>query len=146
MRMNKQGTPGLPWPGWCFVALAVPTFYMPLAYLALAIWAVSNLFVGEGNDLRGWMMSAIQPALYVTLAMWPVYVVWLGVSRVLSWREKGYWLFMVVVPNMIGMPLFYVFMVRRYLGLEGRMGLGNGHRNALMAYLKATGKDHSPTE
>lgn len=118
--MKKGNTCGLPLPKWCFVTLAVPTFYMPLSYLALAVCVISRMVAGQVGDPPEWMMNAIHPAVYVTFAMWPLYVAWLILSKRLNWREKGWWLFIVVFLNMVGMPMFYVLMVRRYLGIEGR--------------------------
>jgi len=54
--------------------------------------------------------------------MWTVYVAWVGLSTRLSLHEKGRWLLIVILLNMFGMPMFYVFMCRRYLGMEGRTG------------------------
>lgn len=112
----------LPLPNWCFVLLGVPTFYMPLAYLALAVWATTGMLTGVAGGPPELMKAAVHPALYVTFAMWPVYIAWVGLSKRLTRREKGMWLFIVILANMVGMPMFYVFMIRRYLGVEGRTG------------------------
>ncbi len=112
----------LPLPVWCYAILGVPTFYMPLAYSVLALWAVSGIFSMVSGGPPDWLLAAIRPALYTTFALWPVYISWVCLSKRLTWREKGVWLFIVIMLNMLGMPLFYVFMIRRYLGIEGRMG------------------------
>jgi len=118
--MNKTDTTRLPRPRWFFLALAVPTFYMPLAYLVLAVWTISGISGGGISDPPAWIVNMIQPAPYVTAALWPVYLTWLGFSKILTWREKGLWLFIVILLNMLGMPMFYIFMIRRHLGVEGR--------------------------
>jgi hypothetical protein len=110
----------LPLPTFCFVAIAVPTFYMPLAYFALAAWVIGGMLSGQMSDPPGWLVVAIEPALNVTFCMWPIYIAWVAISRRLTWKEKTWWLFIVLLMNMVGMPIFYVFMIRRYLGLEGR--------------------------
>ncbi len=110
----------LPLPTLCFVALGLPTFYMPLAYFALAVWVIGGMLAGDLGDLPDWLANPVIPPLAVTFCMWPVYIVWVAISRRLTWKEKAWWLFIVLLMNMVGMPIFFVFMVRRYLGLEGR--------------------------
>ena len=114
--MNKQKAIGLPLPRWCFIILAIPTFYMPLSYIVLFVWALAVMF-GDMFNPPGW----IESALYVTYAMCPVYLAWVCFSKMLTLREKGYWALIVIFLNMIGMPMFYIFMIRRYLGLEGQI-------------------------
>jgi hypothetical protein len=113
---------GLPLPKWCFVLIAVPTFYMPLAYLTFFSWAVGEMFFGKLGRPPEWLAVVIGPAIWTTVVMWPIYVAWVAISRRLTLREKGLWLVIVSLGNMIGMPIFYVFMLRRYLGVEGRTG------------------------
>ncbi len=123
MKELSQTHQKLPLPKWCFILLGIPTFYMPLAYLAVVVWTIGGeMLLGLDCASPKWMMTAIQPALYVTFAMWPVYMAWVLFSKRLAWGEKLLWLFIVIFLNMAGMPMFYVFMIRRYLGLEGRMG------------------------
>jgi len=95
---------------------------MPLAYVAVAVWAVGGMLTGGTGDFPEWMMKAIHPALYMTFGMCPFYIAWVGLSKRLARREKVWWLFIVIVLNMVGMPMFYVFMVRRYIGIERRTG------------------------
>ena len=96
---------------------------MPLAYLAVAVWAIVGMVSGEIKDPPELLMQAVHPALYVTFGMWPIYIAWVGLSKRLARREKAWWLFIVVLLNMAGMPMFYVLMIRRYLGMEGRTGV-----------------------
>lgn len=114
---------GLPLRKWYFILLGVPTFYMPLAYLGVAVWPIVGMLAGEIKDPPELFMRAVHPALYVTFGMWPIYIAWVGLSKRLARREKAWWLFIVVILNMAGMPMFYVFMIRRYFGLEGRTGV-----------------------
>jgi hypothetical protein len=100
------------------VLLALPTFYMPTAYLALAGFVLWNMFVAEARELPAVVKPFIEPALTVTLVLWPFYIAWVGLCRRLSWKEKALWWFLVVFLNMFGMPMFYVFVTRRYLGID----------------------------
>ena len=110
----------LPLPVWCFVLLGVPTFYMLLATLVLFGWGIQGILLDRLGDPPGWLTCGGQVALYVTYVMWPIYIAWVAISRRLTWKEKAWWLFIVLLMNMVGMPIFYVFMIRRYLGMEGR--------------------------
>jgi hypothetical protein len=123
MQENTQNKSELPAPKWCFFLLGVPTFYMPLMYLAtVAIVIFEMLFGIEAEDVPEWVIIATYSAIYVVFMLWPVYIVWVVFSKKLTWREKIFWLFVVTILNMVGMPMFYIFMIRRYLGLEGRIG------------------------
>lgn len=123
MQENTQTKSELNLPKWCFLLLGVPTFYMLSAVLAMVgISIFVMLFGGEAEDIPEWMMIGTYAALDVIIVMWPVYIVWLVFSKRLTRREKVYWLFIVIFLNMVGMPMFYIFMIRRYLGLEGRIG------------------------
>ncbi|MBN1590452.1 MAG: hypothetical protein JW888_13135 [Pirellulales bacterium] len=120
-RNEEIAHPRLPLPRWCFVLLAVPTFYMPLAYLLLIGVAIgSTVFVGHVPRLPAWLGVIAHTALCVTVVMGPVYLLWAALSKRLTWKEKIPWLLMIVLGNMVAMPFFYVFMVRRYLGVEDR--------------------------
>jgi hypothetical protein len=123
MTEEKANNPRLPLPRWCFALLAIPTFYMPLAFLAVIICVLGSMLIGRPEKIPPtWLKVVAEPSLYVTLAMWPIYVAWVAFSKRLTLREKGLWLAIVFFFNMFGMPWFYIFMVRRYLGIEARTG------------------------
>ena len=112
----------LPLPKWVMYILAVPTFYMPLAYLSMVIWATGMmLFWGPSVSLPDWMRDILGLSLYVTYCLCPFYLIWIVVCKKLNWKEKLQWCFIVFLLNMIGMPMFYIFITRRYLGYEGRI-------------------------
>ncbi len=111
----------LPLPVWCFVLLGVPTFYMLPATLVLFGWGIQGILLDRLGDPPGWLACGGQVAIYVTYAMWPVYIAWVLFSKRLTGKEKALWLFLVLFMNMVGMAVFYAFMIRRYLGLEGRV-------------------------
>jgi len=62
-------------------------------------------------------------ACYLTVALLPIYIAWVIFSKQLTAREKLWWVFIVILANMIGMPWFYIFIVRRYLGLENKTNM-----------------------
>jgi hypothetical protein len=123
MQENTQNKSKLPGPKWFFFIIGVPTFYMPLMYLAnVAIVIFGIIFGIEAEDVPELVMAAIYSSLYVCIVMLPVYIVWVVFSKRLAWREKLFWFLFVTIFNMLGMSMFYIFMIRRYLGLEGRIG------------------------
>lgn len=95
---------------------------MPSAYLLMAIWAFVIIIFGDHLDFPDWLTVVCGSSLYVMFALWPVYVLWVMLSKRLHWREKLLWLIFVTLGNMIGMAAFFIFMMRKYLGLEGRTG------------------------
>jgi hypothetical protein len=121
MHDDRQDNSALPLPKWCLVLLAVPTFYMPSVYLAMAVCVLGSMFSGRPLNLPAWLKPFLASSMGVTIAVWPIYVAWVALARRLTLREKGRWLSVVVFFNMLGMPLFYVFMIRRYLGVEARV-------------------------
>ena len=130
---------GWPLPKVFFAALAVPTFYMPLAYAAMAIWVLGSMIRGDFGDFPGWLGPPLLVSIYVTLALWPVYIAWVLLSRQLTWQDKGKWLFIVLILNMLGMPWFYVHMVGQYSGSEERVSPRD--ERAVDALLEQCGTD-----
>ena len=123
MQEKQQTRIGLPLPKWCFVLLGIPTFCLPLVLLALAAWVLAAAMGGRVAEPPDWTGSAAYHCFVaVATAQWLVYLAWIAFSKRLTGREKALWLFAVTYGNVIGMPMFYVFMLRRYLGLEGRTG------------------------
>ena len=121
MPSEEGDNPRLPLPKWFFLLLGVPIFYMPLAWFTSVICVLGCMLIGWPEKIPpAWLAAFAEPSLYVTFAMWPVYVAWVVFSKRLTLREKGLWLAIVVFLNMLGMPWFYIFMVRRYLGIEAR--------------------------
>jgi hypothetical protein len=123
MQEEIENKPGLPLPKWAMIVLAFPTFYMPLAYLIMAVWAIGSILSGYSFDVPDWMMSILEPALYVTFVMWPFYLFWVMMCKRLKRNERVLWLLIVIVANMFGMPMFYIFITRRYQGKEGQTNI-----------------------
>ena len=110
----------LPLPRWLLVLLAPPTFFMPLAYAVLAVWVIGCMLIWGFGELPKWLLGVGIAAIGVTFAMWPVYIVWVLACPDLTRREKVRWLLLMVLLNMFAMPAFYLFIVRRRLGIEVR--------------------------
>jgi len=123
MQEEIENKPGLPLPKWAMIVLAFPTFYMPLAYLIMAVWAIGSILFGYSFDVPDWMRSILESALYVTYVMWPFYLFWVMMCKRLKRNEKVLWLLIVIVANMFGMPMFYIFITRRYQGKEGQTNI-----------------------
>jgi hypothetical protein len=123
--MPENPPASLPLPKWCFVLLGALTFHLYLVIYGIVYNAMVVIFkvVGEVWYPPEWVGQAIiNSFICVTICLWPIYLVWIVRSKRLTRREKVASLLMVTVMNWFGMPIFFVFMVRRYLGLEGRMG------------------------
>jgi len=75
---------------------------------------------GYSSDLPNWMSVILEASLYVTYVMLPFYLLWAVVCMKLNWKEKAFWMFIIIFLNMVGMPMFYVFITRRYQGKEGQ--------------------------
>ena len=122
MRENSQTPTALPAPTWCFFLLGAFTFCQLLPYLAVVVWVIAGtLGVSMFSDPPALPRGVFSFSL-LTFGLLPVYVAWIWGSKRLSRLDKAGWLFLVVVLNMVGMPMFYVFMIRRYLGFETRVG------------------------
>ena len=89
----------------------------------MAVCVFCWMLTGRPEKLDAeWLKLFLESSLYVLAAMWPIYLAWVVLSKRLTLQEKFLWLFIIVFLNMAGMPMFYVFMLRRYLGIEGRTG------------------------
>jgi len=92
MQENTQNKAKLPLSKWIFFLIGVPTFYMPLMYLAtVSIFVFEMLFGIKAEDVPEWVMTTIYSALYVCIVLWPVYIVWVVISKRLAWREKVFY-------------------------------------------------------
>jgi len=140
MQEKNTNQTRLPLPKWAMYTLALPTFYMPLAYLIMAIWVIGSMLFGYSPDIPMWMMIYLQPALYVTVCMWVFYFIWVVVCNRLNWKEKAGWSLIVFLLNMVGMPMFYIFITRRYLGYEDQTG--NRDEIALNSFMKQHSIEH----
>jgi hypothetical protein len=122
MQEKNTNQTRLPLPKWAMYTLAFPTFYMPLAYASLVVWIIEAMLLGHLVSPPYWMIVIFKPALYVTYCMWPFYLIWVIACKKLNWKEKAWWSLIIFLLNMVGMPMFYIFITRRYLGYEGRTG------------------------
>jgi len=99
------------------VILAVPTFYMPLMYLGALIFFFGGLLgLWPSEDMPEWLHEAGSPVTTVLLVMWPIYILWALLTKVWSRKEKAFWIFVIVVTNLIGMPGFFVLTTLKYTG------------------------------
>ncbi|MCP4405206.1 MAG: hypothetical protein GY801_48880 [bacterium] len=106
-------------PRWMTV-LAIPTFVMPALFLVLVGWLLFgvalNTWEVSSPDWLYWVATYL--AIGLCLLLWPVYIVWVVRSTHLTSHEKRHWVGMIVFGNIIGMPMFYIFMMRRYQGTD----------------------------
>ena len=126
--------PRLPLPKWAMVLIAIPTFYIPAFYLGIIVWVLVRFTLGK---------TVVPPPLLATpswvligalFALAPFYIVWIAASHRLTWSEKVIWMLLVVVLNVIGAAMFYVFVTRRYLGLDQRAAARDEEAAALLLH------------
>ena len=147
MQNEIENKPGLPLPKWAMVIIALPTFYMPLAYSFMAVWVIGSMLFGYSSDVPDWMKVILEASLYVTCAMWPFYLLWAVVCKRLNWKEKALWMLIIIFLNMVGMPMFYVFITRRYLGKEGQTNTKDENAaQKLLAKCNASRAELSPEQ
>lgn len=99
--------------GW--IALAIPTFYMPLGVIELLAGIVARLILGEAWEPTEWQRTLLMSSVYVTLGVSPFYLFWAAFSKRLSLKYKLLWIVFFCVGNMIAMPVFYCHMKWRWL-------------------------------
>lgn len=113
---NETSPPKLPFPGWVFVLLALPTFFMPVVWIITCGWAMGSIFLDKPMVFPEWFKAVGEASLWVCFVLWPIYIVWAACSKRLDRKEKLYWIGIIFLLNMVGMPIFFVFMLRLYLG------------------------------
>jgi len=91
---------------------------LPLVYMISILWVLGGLIFNYNPETPIWLLTIGFPAYFLTIALLPVYIVWVVFSKRLTVREKWWWPFIVIIMNMIGMPWFYIFIFRRYLGIK----------------------------
>ena len=90
---------------------------------AVSVLHVPNLcpclrFAGKPNSPE--LELALKAPFFAAVVMWPIYVAWVALCKRLTRWEKLFWLVLVTWGHMLGMAGFYVFIICRYLGLEGQ--------------------------
>jgi hypothetical protein len=107
-------------PRW-MVAIAFPTFAMPALLVVALGWECSVLVMRAWDQLPPplWLVwGVVGPMITLMLLLWPLYIIWAWKSTQLTRQEKFRWIVILLWLTVIGMPVFYVFMVRRYTGAE----------------------------
>jgi len=102
-------------PTLVMVAAALPTFHMLCAGIAIIVWLCGGLLAGRIDEPSVPLKQFAYPALYAAAILGPAYLAWIFFTKRLDSKEKTCWAVVVVTLNLIGMPIFYVFMAQRYL-------------------------------
>lgn len=122
---GRKGAARQALPRWSFLALGLPAALAALTYCGMAAWVVVATLCGielKRSEWAGaeWAAAVMLSSLWLTVALVPIYSVWVLRSRWLDRRERAWWLFVVLATNMVGMAWFWLFMFRRQHGYEGR--------------------------
>jgi len=89
----------LPFSKWFFIFIGILTFYLPLVYLIMAIWALGGMIFNYNLEIPAWLMGIGTLACYLTVALLPIYITWVIFSKQLTAREKLWWAFIVILIN-----------------------------------------------
>ncbi len=94
MNENARPSAGHRVAKWCLVLLGLVTFAIALVLLAFVLWAVVSLWAHDFREPQRMTVGlSMLFAFYASLAILPIYIGWVLVSRRLTWSEKGLWLF-----------------------------------------------------
>ena len=102
-----------------FILLFIPTCYMLFALVMFLFGSFGLILIFRVRELPHWWEPSIRLLLYVTPVMCLIYLGWASVTTHLSRRERRQWIYLILLGNMLVMPIFYVAMMRRYLGKHG---------------------------
>lgn len=87
---------------------AFPSGFLPLAYCLAMLYEVFAIITGMDITAEhgGWLWWTAVVALWLTIAQWPFYLLWVAISKELSFRQKVGWGVVIFLLNMFAMPYF----------------------------------------
>lgn len=99
--------------------LGIPTFFLLLIYVVVAVAALLCLIfdwdIPDYELLDPVVVVIVEVVFFVT---WAIYFLWAIFTRQYTWKEKLVWVLLIFLFNVIGMPYFFVVMVRKYKGIK----------------------------
>jgi hypothetical protein len=99
--------------------LGIPTFFLLLIYVMVAVTVllcvIFNWDIPEYEFLDSVVFVIIEAVFFVT---WTIYFLWAIFTRQYTWKEKLVWILVIFLMNVIGMPYFFVVMLRKYKGIK----------------------------
>jgi len=91
-----------------FLIAAIPAGFLPVAYVLLVVHlliaAVTGVDITPERGGSLWWIGTV--AIWLTLAQWPFYFLWVVISPELTVRQKLTWGVVIFLGNMFAMPYF----------------------------------------
>lgn len=99
-KMNRRNTG--------YLIAAFPSGFLTLAYCLLMLCKVFAIITGMDSTAEhgGWLWWTAVVAFCLTIAQWPFYLLWVAISKELSFRQKVGWCVVIFLLNMFAMPYF----------------------------------------
>ncbi|HRQ88317.1 MAG TPA: DUF3293 domain-containing protein [Bacteroidia bacterium] len=100
-----------------YLLAAGPAFFLPFAYLVtvgwLVVYALPAAYDGQRvPEPEGWIYGVASSGFYALAVQWPVYAVWMVITKRLTFRLKLLWLGVLVIFSLVAIPWFLVAMFR----------------------------------
>lgn len=90
--------------------LAIPAIILPISYCLMALWVITSIFpsviTGETAELPDKLRIILLVGIYGTFIQWPIYALWVALSKELSFRLKLLWWLVLFFLNMFAIPWF----------------------------------------
>lgn len=106
-----------------FLIAAIPAGFLPIAYAVLVVHVLIVTVTGVGitPELGGPLWWIGTAAIWLTIAQWPFYLLWVAISPELTVRQKVAWSVVIFLGNIFAMPYFLWCKYRNNaaLGLSG---------------------------
>lgn len=101
-----------------YALAAVPAFFLPFAYLVtvgwLVVYGLPAAYRGEEMpEPDEWFYDVTRKGFYALMVQWPVYLVWILLTRRLTLRLRLLWAGVLAVFSLFAIPWFLTAMFRR---------------------------------
>jgi hypothetical protein len=91
-----------------FIFAAIPAGYLPFSYLFMVVWFLLGVIIGyditpSNGSFSWWILSL---GLWGTFVQWPIYALWILLSKDITLRLKVGWILLLIFLNMFAIPYF----------------------------------------
>jgi len=98
------------------IILAIPTFLAPAMMLFLSLWCIAGELSLVAKLSANTIENVEKIVEWIIYLLWPIYISWAFFTKLLKKEEKIGYCFIIIFLNIIGIPWFYIEMMRRYKG------------------------------
>ncbi len=91
-----------------YVFAGIPAFYLPIIYIIMISYAFYKIFTGGviAPEENSFLYIASTIGINATLIQWPIYILWIFLSKEFTIRLKLAWVITLVFLNMFAIPTF----------------------------------------